>query len=90
MVSNVKDYVVKCQTCLYTKGMRYRLRGGLRLLPAIEPLLFEALDLFGLLPKFHSSHDHVFVITSHFTKLTRTIPLKFNPSQSVTDIFLTS
>ena len=90
MAGNVQDYVSKYQSCLRTKGTRYRSRRKLRLFSATEPLLFVAFDLLGPLLKFNTCHEHILVITDRLTKLTHAIPLKSLTSQAVIYAFLTS
>ena len=88
MAGDVQYYVARCQLCLRTKGTQSRSRRELRLFPTTEALSFVILDLFGPLLKPKSDHEHVIVVTDHFTKFTRAIHLKSTTSHSVIYAFL--
>jgi hypothetical protein len=76
MAQDVAETVRECATCAKNIIKERARTSFLKLFPASEPLEYVSMDILGPLPKTQHGNRFLLVIKYHFSKLTRTVPLR--------------
>lgn len=88
MGNDVHAVARDCASCTHMRGTVFNHQKCLKLFPASGSLEFVAMDLLGPLSKSKGGFTSVLVITDHFSKLTRAIPMKSTTASAVDQSFL--
>ena len=80
--------VRRCSDCAKARIKLRKHNAKLKTFPPMGPLEFIAIEILGELPRTPRGNRYLLVISDRYSKLTRTVPLKKIPAETVAQAFV--